>query len=215
MSKQTTAELPVWIAEKTIAEIARGQSHIPVHVHGYWSDVISVYCRPEWSSFTAKEFTWKLEVTHSAGGRDRDEIEDDVRASELFAQGLFAACQYARLLRSKSAELNAAYLIYRAEVKAEADAEEVAKKHAVDSDFALGEKAAISMLDGLLHAAGIHHIAHIIAYERGDEERHFKIFAREGRDGVIRFFDTSVPISRVNLIKKLATLSVRSFIDSN
>jgi len=78
--------------------IENGFGQIPVKVEGYWSrDSISIYC----SCDSFRDYKWRVEVNHSTGGRDQDEVEDDLKATVNFANAMLAAAELAEDIRSK------------------------------------------------------------------------------------------------------------------
>lgn len=226
MAKNTTPALPVWVQELSLEDIGRRSgSALHVYVHGYWGDVITIYVRREvdFAAYRAVGRTagsveelpanWNITMSHSSGGRDTGEVADDVEAEANFAQGLMAAVQHARLIRSQAAALEKFYqdqaCINAERDAAEKAAKEQAKAERVAADEALGEDGAATLV-AHVRASTNRRVSNIIyAYELG-EEKPEAISVRAGRDGVVRFYIAGSPVSAQALGLKLAKYSKRT-----
>lgn len=222
MSKNTTPALPVWIQELDLETIGRRGGHaIQVHVHGYWSDPITIYVRrkEQWDfSKDRKEplpVIWEFELTHSSGGRTTDEVAEDIDAEANFAQGILAAVQHARLLRSQTELLEKHYQaqqlideVRRNEAKRAADEAKAAR---VAADTVLGSEGACRLVAAARDAT-TRRVSHTIyAYPLGEEESE-AISVRAGKDAVVRFTLGGQVISAANLTAKLVGYSARSHV---
>lgn len=228
MSKNTTSDLHVFVQPFDIDQIGyHSSASIGVEVHGYWSDVITVYVRREcdWTKDPEERTpNWKIEITHSSGGRDTAEVADDVLANDYFAAGLMTASQIARNIRHEAARLEANYQRARVDAKAEAEAEAAAKAAAAAADPAMGEEQAKAMVEKLAAAARYavsdrayrcgYWDAHIVVFARGSEHPTRRITARKGRDNTVRFYDSGSLISRAQAKVALTGQSIRSHLNA-
>jgi hypothetical protein len=217
MSRQTTSDLTVFIPEFDAFHAGSGSMHIPVSVHGFWSDTISIYVRRN-SHWTVDRdvrpaATWEVEITHSSGGRDTDEVKDDVLAHEYFAHAVLAACHLARKIRSDVDRLEKVYQERQAKEQEALDAEKAVQAAAAAADKPLGLGTATSwvddMADSCLSARGPQPA--VKTYDLGELKRAENFVAKKGRDGTVRFFTSyGTSIARKALITKLAASSARS-----
>ena len=217
--RNTTPDLPVYIADRSIEDIGRAYgAAINVYVHGFWSDVITIYVRRNYRYKAAEqgiEHAWQFEITHSSGGRDTDQVADDIVAHDYFAQGIMAACQYARVLRSQVAEIEKYAQLEMEKARREREAEEAAEKAAVAADPAMGEEAAAKMVaDAAAKVTRSREIT-IYARPRGTSRVVTQFHCRAGRDAVTRFFKGSVMMKRIDVIAELATFATDSYIQQN
>lgn len=237
MAKNTTPALPVWIQDLSLEDIGRrGGSAVHVYVHGFWGDVMTLYVRREYDFAASKAhlgmneqpecYKWKVEMTHSSGGRDTGEVASDLDAHVNFAQGVLAGVQRGREILAQVAELEAWYQkqqaqeeAKRAELKAEAEKAEAEKAAAADP--ALGEEAAAQLVAAVAGQVNRRDEKVIVAITRGASdkavlEKHYQAVTaysvRAGRDGVVRFFKAGCVISRSKAIEELATYSHRTHV---
>lgn len=227
MAKNTTPALPVWIQDLSLEDIGRRSgSAIHVYVHGYWGDVITIYVRREvdFAAYRAVGRTagsveelpanWNITMSHSSGGRDTGEVADDVEAEANFAQGLMAAVQHARMIRSQAAALEQFYQD-QARINAEREAadkaaKEQAKAERAAKDEVLGEDAAAALIADV-RAATNRRVANVIhAYALGEEKPVTIRVAFEHRAGVVRFRTEGSVISAKALGLFLAQCSKRT-----
>jgi hypothetical protein len=218
MSKQTTAEVTVFIPEFDAFNAGHGSMHIPVHVHGFWSDVITIHVRRDTHWQIDRDSrpapTWDIEIIHSSGGRDTDEVKDDVLAHEYFAHAVLAACHMARKIRSQTEVLEKAYQERQAKEQAFLEAEQAAKAKAAESDQALGEVAATVLITDIGAKTTRRQERQFRVYDRGSDTHPTIFTSRMGQDGVVRFFKSGVMLSRKNAIADLAALSSRVTFDN-
>jgi hypothetical protein len=147
-----------------VSEIRDGAHsvHIPVAVVGFWSrDPISIRVSRDydWAASRAARIEsgdpdaevakWKVEVSHSSGGRHTDSVPDDLDAETNFGAALIAAAGYARTLRERAPEFEAARNEFRVAEKARREAEERAQAEREAADPPMGFVAAKALLDGL------------------------------------------------------------------
>ena len=213
--RNTTPELPVYIAERSIEDIGRQHgATINVYVHGFWSDVITIYVRRDWrwSKDESIEHQWKIEVTHSSGGRDTDMVADDVLAHEYFAMGVMAACLEARRIRSHFTELERFALLADEKAQIEREAEKAAEQAAIDADPAMGEEKAAALLAEAAAKTTRRDEITIVARHRGASRQVTKFYVKQGRDGVNRFFKGGAMAKRIDIIAALATYAADSYI---
>lgn len=218
MSRNTTPALPVWIQDATIDDIGRrGGMSLAVYVHGYFTDVITIYVNRKLDWELCKETgtdaaTWEFQVTHSSGGRESKEVADDLDAEVNFAQGVMAAVQHARLLRSQTADLEKAYQAQCEVQRLRHLEKQAAKAAAAEADLQLGDRAAAQLLTTAASTTDRRTERQIKAWDRGSSTDHpdYVFTTRMGRDSTIRYFKSGVMLSRTKAIQDLAVCSVRS-----
>lgn len=221
MAKNTTPELPVYVQEVSLEDIAQRRSALHVWVHGYWGYVITIYVerKVEWMSSLAHKpyeehpVQWNVTMTHSSGGRDTKEVPSDIEAEAYFAQGLMAAVQRAREIRASSAELEKHYQQHAAREQARREERDriaaVEKAERVAKDQRLGLEGARSLVHSTFSSTN-HRVAHTIyAYELG-EDAAMHVTVSAGKDSVVRAFKASKALPKCKLIEMLAVCSVRS-----
>lgn len=208
-----------------------GASHgayIKVAVHGFWSDVITISARrdlkfDEWLAECKKQpeaqrpdrdafAHWDVSVSHSSGGRDRDEVPDDLAAELFFAEGLRMAVEHAQWLRANWHVMEEAYQDKRAAEDAKRAAEAEAQRAAEAADPAVGRAAAIRT---------IHTITETVRKLRREDCVLLKVLKRgtdftyllrahTAHDGSVRFRHNDKPIGREAATQLLAEGSIRS-----
>lgn len=223
--KNTTAALPVYIAERSIEDLAAGygSGSIAVYAHGFWSDVITIRFERKinWSKRVAhlglneqpEIFEWHFSVSHSSGARDTDQVADDLEAEQNFGMAVLAAVQYARTLRSQAAEFEKAYRGHEARREAK-EAEEKAKAVAAKqaraaADTVLGKDGAANLISAVKAATNRRVSNMLYVYDLGDEKP-VAICARAGKDGVVRFSSAGAVLSTDKLLTMLSISSSRS-----
>ena len=212
----TTPDLPVVISPYSIEEIGRRQGGtIHTYVHGFWSDVITVYVRRDWrwkQNDGDVAHSWVIEVTHSSGGRDTKQVEDDIQAHEYFAQAVTAVCLEARKIRSQIAELERLARITDEEHRLKEQAEMAAEQAAIAADPAMGEKQASALLNEAALMTTRRTSITINARPRGTSRQVTKFEVKQGRDGVNRFFVQGVMVKRADVVSALASCAADSYI---
>lgn len=209
-----------------------GKSHgayIKVAVHGFWTDVITINVRREWNfdewMAEAKKqpetpapdrdafARWNVSVSHSSGGRDRDEVPDDLDAELFFAQALRMAVDHAHWIRDNWHVMEEGYQNARAAEAAKQAEAAAAQRAAEEADPAVGNAAAIR---------AIHSITETARKLPWDEEVLLKVFKRgtdftylvhayRARDNSVRFRHSGKSMSREAVTRLLAEGSVRSY----
>lgn len=131
-------------------------------VLGYWSSsAISLYVQRAnmWNHNPEEKGLWKVEISHSSGGRDTKEIVNDIDAAQHFACALMAAAKRGMELTTPEmmAKLNAGYERMRARIDAEYRAEEAKRAAAkeqerqrVEADAVIGPRIAAEIMAVML-----------------------------------------------------------------
>ena len=79
-----------------------GNARVSYKVKGYWSaDTITVYVRKDFIG-TTRGNGIVVNVSHSSGGRDTDEVKQDFEAVQYFAEALNDASKVAEFLFNES-----------------------------------------------------------------------------------------------------------------
>ena len=144
----TSPDRTFHVAEFALEDVgARGYASVPVYVHGYWSDVITLYIKRECDWRPDAVPTWTFEVTHSSGGRDDKAVPDSLEAERNFGNALLNVTQLARGLRADSQEvLEAAYQVEMAARREQEARDKAAKEAAIEADEPVGLPRAVALL---------------------------------------------------------------------
>lgn len=186
----------------TLEAIGRGeQSSISIEVDGYWSrESITVYAR---ANLFGEKGTWDFIISHSSGGRDKDEVEDDAQAARNFAEGMILAADIVDELKSKVDVLNKYREQMKAEVEAEYEATQGARAAKVAADSCIGSLLA----ESLIHSLKVGYVGVIRARKLG-EDRVAVSFTRKAHGNAI-IYANGVRVSVKAAVELLATMSVR------
>lgn len=192
---------------------AHGSGRIEVEVHGYWSEVASLYidraCK--WSrEDQTEDFEWTITQSHSSGGREAKEQPNDLIAERCFAHAIIALSDLGVVLMEKTGEFEVAYQARREQDRAARAVEEAKKQALIAADKPLGDngaKALVSMLEArarqVLWTMQSYHVLN-----RGSDKG-FTIDAKCSGDR-ITFYSKGSVISRKMLVSELAVSSHRS-----
>jgi hypothetical protein len=178
---------------------SHGSMTFRVKVRGYWSrDSITIYVRRG----SYGDTNWKIDISHSSGGRDSKEVESDVEAAMYFGEAMIGVAQYAKELESRFPEFEAKYQLYVAELRAFHEQERLERERAVAADPELGETAAKQAIENLLTSQVIK------TTRRGDN---WKIEFYKQIRGNISLYMNGVRISKKEAISTLAKMSSKNF----
>jgi hypothetical protein len=199
-----------------------GSGTVYIKPHGYWSrDPITLYIRREfnWKPAGDQAGKWKIEVSHSSGGRansltkkdgtpDPEGVVDDLEAEDNFGAAIRAACQYGRQIREHFPVMEEAYQIQRQLDDAKYEADCAAKLATVEADLPLGLPAAKKLV--AIARANLqkwHDEAIILAYARGAEASQQLVAKKTAR---ITWYWGGYMIGEDAAIAKLAEMSCRT-----
>lgn len=186
----------------TLEAIGRGeQSSISIKVKGYWShSSITVYAR---ANLFGEKGTWDFSISHSSGGRDKDEVEGDAQAARYFAEGMILAAEIVEELQSNVDVLNKYHEQMKAELKAEYEAEQAAKAAKAAADSCIGSLLAKSLIDSLKSG----HMAAIYARMLGKDRVAVSFTCKAQGNAIIYANGTRISVKEA--VELLATMSVR------
>ena len=186
------------IAEYYFEQIGRsGMGSVRCKVTGFWSgDSITLYANRQFNE------GWNFKLSNSSGGRDTDEVADDMDAYKNYAAALDAMCAVGKCLRNDVAKLEAAYQAQREIDKAEHLAERAAQAAAFEADAPLGLEAAKQLVDEMASAGKF-----VRAFRRADN---WAINVTVARREKTKFYLAGEPIAKKALIEKLAEFSYRT-----
>lgn len=192
---------------------AHGGGRIEVQVHGYWSEVASLYINRQssWRDDGAVH-SWSFSMTHSSGGRESEQQQDDTIAEACFAHAILGLAQLAKQLREGSVHvLEEAYQAEQYRRKQEREAKEADRRNAFANDLPLGEAKArliVAQLELTAEETPYRLHSRVVLIPRGEEAGQYAGAIFKER---VSFRLSNAPISRKNLIKQLAEASSRSF----
>ena len=190
------------IAEYDMDQIGRnGLGSINVKIEGFWSgSSITLYIDRRIASSTSPN--WNFSVSNSSGGRDTEEVEDDMVAYKNYAAGLTAICDLATVLKMNIDKLEAAYQAQREVYRQERLAKEAAEKALFDADTPMGIVSAAILVEEMALTGAYAH-----AYRRGDDRPYLVECVR--REKTKYYFGGSI-MAKKALIAKLAEMSTRT-----
>jgi hypothetical protein len=217
----TSNEQPIaLVQDSSIEQIgAQGSGRMTVYVHGYWSDVISIYVRRDamWSIDVAagtrtRNTEWIVSVNHSSGGRDVDQVADDVQAERNFAHGLLRACDFAAELRADVAHLEELYRMEQELRRVEQEQAAAALQARVDADPAVGpQRADIRISRMALDARESGKGSSLALMQRGQDDTISATLEVDiGRNAQVLFSNTGRRITRKDAVDLLAKASLRT-----
>jgi len=190
------------IAEYDLVNIGRnGMGSIRCKVTGFWSgDSITLYIDRRFS--TATEPGWRITLSNSSGGRDTDEVADDLDAYKNYAAALEAMCDVGKMVRMELPKMEAAYQVQREADRQEREAQKAAEQAIIDADERLTEVGATLLVEEMALTGAYAHAF----YRGGDHPRLVECVRREKTK---YYFGGSI-IAKKALITKLAEMSARS-----
>lgn len=188
------------IAEYDLEQIGRnGMGSIRCKVTGFWSgDSITLYVNRDFGK------GWKITLSNSSGGRDTDEVADDMVAYKNFAAAMDAMCDVGKMIRMNVPTLEAAYEAQRELDRAEHEAERAAHAAAFEADERLGEVAATLLVTVMANTG-----KSVRAFRRADN---WAIEVTVARREKTKFYHAGSIIAKKALIEKLAEYSHRTAI---
>jgi hypothetical protein len=196
------------IAEYDLEQIGRsGMGSVRCKVTGFWSgDSITLYVNRKFGVTEDGGYTkaWKITISNSSGGRDTDEVEDDMVAYKNYAAALDAMCDVGKMLRMNVAKLEASYMAQRELDRAEHEAERAAQAAAFEADERLGDVAATLLVDEMITTG-----KSVRAFRRADN---WAIEVTIARREKTKFYHAGSIIAKKALIEKLAEYSHRTAI---
>ena len=142
---------------------------IGVKVKGFWSnDSINVYINRRVLEDTSSQIgfssAYNISISHSSGGRDKNEVPDDVEAEQYFGEALIGVAKFVR--EEIQPRLATWERLFQEELAAERAEIEAAKKEQqakIDADPAVGEQQA-KVYAHMLRGAVINEV---VLYDRG------------------------------------------------
>lgn len=198
------------VAPYELEAIARdGHGRINVKVQGYWSmDPITLYIDRDW---IRTEGAWRLNLSHSSGGRDPKEVADDLVAECNFARAMIAMAEEGMKIRECFEQMEAWYQDEKVIRKAQADAEAAAKQAIIDADPVIGmaraygivEQMVAEVKDGGAWASSVFKL-----FNRG-HDRPVQVIASKYRVKTV-FTVGGYSMGKKEVIERIARASVRS-----
>ena len=179
-----------------------GSGRIGCKINGFWShDPITLYV----DRLRGIAPTWKVTISHSSGGRDTDEVANDLEAAINFADAMRDLAIIGRdLVYTYGDTLESCYQIGLAERKAESDFEKAVQEAKVKADPAMGEEEATRIVR--LMAGGA---IKILSYYRR-ASNHVVSVSVESREK-IKFYVNGKSTAKAEVIRVLSELSARRF----
>ena len=142
---------------------------IGVKVKGFWSnDSINLYINRRILEDTSSQIgfssAYKISVSHSSGGRDENEVPDDVDAEQYFGEALIGVAKFVREeIQPRLAMWERLFQEERAAERAEIEAAKKEQQAKIDADQEVGEQQA-KVYAHMLRGAVINEV---VLYDRG------------------------------------------------
>ena len=178
-----------------------GGRSISVKVHGFWTDVISIWVQRDWLD----RGNWKVTISHSSGGRDTKVVASDAEAERNFAYALLEAANVVDMINENIHLVEAGFQRRSAEYKQEVELAKQKLEEKIAADPELGYRRAKEMIERI--SADDATCRSIVIYQRG-ADRHDYLRARVGMK--TRFYFNDDSISKQAAIEMLSQASVRS-----
>ena len=143
---------------------------IGVKVKGFWSnESIHLYINrrilEDTSSQTGFSSAYNISISHSSGGRDKNEVPDDVDAEQYFGEALIGVAKFVREeIQPRFPMWERIYQEERAAERAEIEAAKKEQQAKVDADTEVGEKEA--KVCAYMLRGGV--ISEVVLFERGN-----------------------------------------------
>lgn len=144
-------------------------THISADVFGYWGQMISIYIKRDWKVPTEGPVPalspWQVEISHAAGGRDKNVVPDDADAADAMGQAMIEAAKLARYISGKWQTMET---VYRDTIENErqAAAQRVANDPPMGAETA--ERITQSITDTLLRSDPDTKLT-VVVFDRGDQ----------------------------------------------
>ena len=142
---------------------------IGVKVKGFWSnDSINLFINRRILEDTSSQIgfssAYNISVSHSSGGRDKNEVPDDVDAEQYFGEALIGVAKFVREeIQPRLAIWERLFQEERAAERAEIEAAKKEQQAKVDADQEVGEQQA-KVYAHMIRGAVINEV---VLYERG------------------------------------------------
>ena len=182
--------------------IRNGYGTINYRIFGFWShSSISINVGRSWN-----DGEWNINISSSSGGRDTNEVENDMDAYRNFAAALNDACDVAKTISENIQMYNEMYNKVRQDLKLQHLEELRLRQEKIDSDPAIGMDYANSIVCMMEDKSEI--IAEIVERGSDDSKKITLSVNRRGRR-VYRCGDTH-KLDREGMVRYLSAMSVRS-----
>ena len=142
---------------------------IGVKVKGFWSnDSINLYINRRILEDTSSQIgfssAYNISFSHSSGGRDKNEVPDDVDAEQYFGEALIGVAKFVREeIQPRLAMWERLFQEERAAERAEIEAAKKEQQAKIDADQEVGEQQA-KVYAHMLRGAVINEV---VLYDRG------------------------------------------------
>lgn len=133
--------------QRSDEDIARtGHGSIQYKVKGFWSaSTISIYVDRTWNG--GGDIGWTVSISRSSGGRDTDEVADDIEANQYYAEALLDATRVAKEYVARFDQLEAEYQRQAEIQRAERKQREIEKQKIIDADIEVGIEQATQIIE--------------------------------------------------------------------
>ena len=166
--------------------VENGYSTIKFKVHGYWSgDSITIYVRQDFYSTKAAV---DLTITHSSGGRDKNEVECDGEAAKNFGLAMIRAGEILKYIQSNK-ELVSRIEKKREEQRIAREEAEKRKQAEIEADAPMGIEAAKVVVDKMIRMLPKQPGSSVeyVYYNRGDNFPYTVTLTRGRSNGTFNF----------------------------
>ena len=183
-----------------------GHGRVTVKIKGYWShDPITLYINRH---FGTKAKPWTLTLSHSSGGRDPKEVENDMDAAINFAAAMTAVAQIGKeITEFHIGAMEEAYQIKVAEYRAASEAARTERAARIDADQPYGISRARGIIESMYNG---HLDPELHAFVRGSDTDLVHLTVANSRDGTKKlFYVHGVRTSKEHAIALLAACSAR------
>lgn len=207
LSRQVDVIAPVRRKGHLIEQVGGGYLDLTFGAEGYWSDsIFRLGVRRSWDN----DGVWEVSLSHSSGGRDKDEVESDIEATKNFVSAYLAVATVAELIESNTDTLEEEY--QRQEVIAQKRDEQLKREKQLryDQDLPIGKLDAKHIVEKMISDKKDGEEVKLEFKERG-EDYVFSIFPIETWNGSIVWRMNGTPYSRKEITALIANSSHNAF----
>lgn len=206
MTETTSAFVPFSFTPLDFNKV-ENYNRIPVHVEGFWSDVITIAIVRK-SGIMEEPSAWSFHVSRSSGGYNQG--DDDLQATLNFAHANIAAVQYCRELQKNQAGLEQAFQKYRAEVLKKYEEERKLMQEALAADPAVGDKEAKALINLMISQVEMGKSPVITANARASD--YIWTIKPVFIKGKLKFDTGNYNVSKARAVEQLSSLSAKSLV---
>jgi len=185
-----------------------GSCSIGAKVKGYWSDsCMSLYVRVQ-PRYDDEPAELSIEFSHSSGGRDTDEVKDDLEAALYHSEATQALAIVGYELHKRADEIVAKYQEHRDSIYAKRKKQLEAEQAKIDNDSCIGDVRAEEIIEEMYAEVKEIEYSEVVYCFRFRGSDKTLIFSCKSRGHKVIFNDNiGNPISKAKAMSEIAKLA--------